>query len=410
MTTAIGLFVSLARALCRVALTLAPRAAYQHFNTIERSKGDNKAQGPSAKAKKRRELAEEDAAAFGFILALMIVAAVMVVHGVYWFFAGSSAPNSPDFESSSSRFTQSNSASRAMTPSDLTELMQMNEDLHKRALHNGAAECADAFVQALKTSMEPRAAQARATVEGVFNALEAETALDREVLQQGLEQSRMALSHMRMGVLRDLDEGVKEQKRAWEDLSHSYETTLRRVNTALMTKLGTRANRDNIDKLLSEHWAYHMNGAQTVNGEPVRVNNLVVLGPPVRQTGDLFFAKVSDVLGDQKLAEAARTCVKSPKSLQGNSVDLKKVLSCGNASQKDLINAIGLNVSESVRDDALLSILRVILLHKSKLEKLKITWESSSGHVEKEKRVLKEIHSLAKSHDIPHGWIVAQET
>jgi len=182
------------------------------------------------------------------------------------------------------------------------------------------------------------------------------------------------------------------------------------VNTALMTKLGTRANRDNIDNLLSEHWAYHINGAQTVNGEPVRVNNLVVLGPPVRQTGDLFFAKVSDVLGDQKLAEAARTCVKSPKSLQGNSVDLKKVLSCGNASQKDLINAIGLNVSESVRDDALLSILRVILLHKSKLEKLKIAWESSSGHVEKEKRVLKEIHSLAKSHDIPHGWIVAQET
>ncbi|GBG31224.1 Hypothetical Protein FCC1311_074452 [Hondaea fermentalgiana] len=417
---AVRLATGAVRKVCDVALLLAPTRLVDQFRreddsstsstllptNVRDAAGDADANAKSGKKRRRKPLAEAEAAAFGCMLTFIIIAVTYLASKLLWTTAGGDEDlASFQAQTTSRSFTGTRGIVR---PDALTLLVQMNEDLHLRALGGGGGAgvgrgaCGDAFLQALKGSLAPRAEQARAVVEGIFNALEAETALDRELLQQSLEQTRNTLAHMRNGVVHDLDVGVKEQRREWEDLARDYEASLRRVNTALL-RLGVRADDQELEKLRREHFLYHPNGVVDTKGEPIRVSHLAVV-PTGQEAGDLFFAKALEVLDNAELVEAARSCVKKDTGLLDEKRSIEE-LSCAKASQDALVAGLGLHVPSESRSQALKAMLRFLRLGGEKVRKLGTTWHNAKSDTDARRRVLDQIRTLAKAHEIPNAWL-----
>jgi len=297
------------------------------------------------------------------------------------------------------------------------KLIQMSEDVHKRAVSAATGEGSGPLVDAFVSTSSSRFSKAAGELDGIFDAMREEMG-DNLMLESSLDDIKNTLMTLHDDLKKDLRRQVSTKHNSDTELSRAYGRMQKHISNEMLKLMGQVGDTDlqgeeqEFGKLDDRHWSLHRNKvAEGLSEDIVHVGQLKRRTSSSDMDVDLFFRKVEDVSVMKGVKEAARACMKSQFRSDFDATRseiLSKELECGDEDRELLIKAFGLVPKVKTEEKVILTdMIRFELFGLENALQLKRAWQNG---LENHRNVIDRLRIMVKNEQIPRAWLIPSET
>lgn len=306
-------------------------------------------------------------------------------------------------------------------------LVQLGQDLHDASLagHVGASS-ADGVAVAVGASLQSRAERARASLDGLLDALEG--ANGHGSFEDARARAAGVVDALRKGAAKDARKLLDAQKEVWRESTERYDATLAKVNGELLRVVRDLPQcqwRESAfgSQVLVEHWALHANGVRGDGDEVVHAPRVWAESAAERSLR-LFFGKAGQVARAPELRAAAEACASAVNAVKDCAL-VPSPLQCadeagpaetagagvaetagageGTKARSLLVGAVGLAVDARDQDCVLVAVTR-FLARAPEMQALEQAWRRGSRSTHDTLELLSAL--VVDEQAVPRAWLV----